>query len=116
MTNDAARPAPEVALGDDAIGDVTARAAADQDLRADGARPVEAQHAGARRRAGGEDRRGEARGASTDNDEIGGAFCWADRTHHDDSFDMARLDGHTRCNLLRRGRRFEVSAPSHFVD
>ena len=38
-------PAPEVPLGDDAVGDITSRTAADEDLGADATRPVEADDA-----------------------------------------------------------------------
>ena len=115
MADDARRAAPEIALGDDAVGDVAARAAADEDLRADAARAVEADDAQRGRGARGEDRGREPGRAGADNDEVGArvlaeAFkrCsqrWRSRT--------ARLGmRHTRCNLSS-ARRGPLTAPSH---
>jgi hypothetical protein len=51
VPHDARGAAPEVALGHDAIGDVTTRSAAHQDLRSDLRRTVEASHFQLGRRA-----------------------------------------------------------------
>ena len=70
VAHDARRAAPEIALGDLSIGDVAARAAADQNLGADAACAVETPHAQVRRGAGREDRRRQARCPCADNHDI----------------------------------------------
>ena len=62
VSHDARRAAPEVALGHLAIRDIAARAAADQDLRADTSRTVETSHVKMRRCPGRENRRRQAGG------------------------------------------------------
>src|SRR5258705_12737209 len=65
VTNDAPIAAPEVVLGDDAVRYVAARAAADENLRADLLRAVDTDNARARHRPRAEQRSCEPRRTPT---------------------------------------------------
>ena len=62
--------APEIALGDDGVGHVAARSAADEDLRAGRARAVEEDDRTGAIEAAGEDRGGQAGRAGADDGDV----------------------------------------------
>ena len=64
--------APEITLGDDDVGDVAARAAADEDFRARALRAVEQHDRTALVEAADEDCRREAGGAGADDGDVSG--------------------------------------------
>ena len=68
--NDRAPAAPEVGVGDDGIGDVAPRAAADEDLGAGPLRAVEQDDGAAGVQAPREDRGGQAGGAGADDGDV----------------------------------------------
>ena len=70
VANDARGTAPEITLGHDTVGDVAARAAADQDLCADLRRAIKAAHVQVRRRARCEYRGRQPGCASTDDQDL----------------------------------------------
>ena len=72
MPDNRGRPAPEVALADDRVGDVAPRAAADQDLRARLPRALEQNDAQRRSEPAGEDGSGHPGRAGADDRDIAG--------------------------------------------
>jgi hypothetical protein len=70
--DDPRRATPEVVLGDDAVGDVAAGSAADEDLGAGVSRAFEQQNAARRVEAARENGGGETGGACSDDGDVAG--------------------------------------------